>query len=234
MTAQGLQPLIEAFVQLIDEAIIPIVNVLSSVLFPIFESVFGGILSDVSSVIGNIIGILTNLIDFIKNVLTGNWEGAWENIKNIFENIVSGLGAIFKAPLNWIIDAINGFIDGINKIKIPDWVPVVGGKSIDIPKIPRLKVGMDYVPSDKFPALLDEGEWVLTKEEANLLRSVGGLESLTDPVISASISPVTDSFGGGSPHNGKITIEVPVSIDGREVARASADYMGEQLNWEAM
>ena len=28
------------------------------------------------------------------------------------------------------------------------------------------------------------------------------------------------------------TIEVPVSIDGREVARASAWYMGEQLAWE--
>lgn len=231
---QGLQPLITAFVQLMDEAIMPVVNAIASVLLPIFESVFDGIFSDVSSVIGNIVGIFTNLIDFIKNVLTGNWEGAWENIKNIFENIVSGLGTIFKAPLNWIIDGINGFIDGINKIKIPDWVPVVGGAKFDIPKIPRLKVGMDYVPSDKFPALLDEGEWVLTKEEANLLRSVGGLESLTDPVMSASIPPVADTFGGGLQHNGKITIEVPVSIDGREVARASADYMGEQLNWEAM
>ena len=32
---------------------------------------------------------------------------------------------------------------------------------------------------------------------------------------------------------GKTCIEVPVIIDGREVARASAWYMGEQLAWEA-
>ena len=36
------------------------------------------------------------------------------------------------------------------------------------------------MPSDMFPAFLDEGEWVLTKEEANLLRSLGGLEGVTE------------------------------------------------------
>ena len=33
-------------------------------------------------------GIFNGLIDFIKNVFTGNWQGAWENIKNIFSNIL--------------------------------------------------------------------------------------------------------------------------------------------------
>ena len=32
----------------------------------------------------------------------------------------------------------------------------------------------------------------------------------------------------------KTVVEVPVYIDGREVARASADYMGEQMDWEMM
>ena len=122
--------------------------------------------------------------------------------------------------------------------KVPDWVPVVGGKGFNIPKIPRLKVGMDYVPSDRFPALLDEGEWVLTKEEANLLRSVGGLESLTDAVtgqksveyLSAAGRSAVMRAGGRE----KTVVEVPVYIDGREVARASADYMGEQMDWEMM
>jgi len=38
-------------------------------------------------------------------------------------------------------------------------------KGLGIPQIPKLKVGMDYVPEDDFPALLHEGEAVLTKEE---------------------------------------------------------------------
>lgn len=75
------------------------------------------------------------------------------------------IGSIFKFPINTLIDLINKFIGGLNKLKIPDWVPNVGGKGINLPKIPKLKVGMDYVPSDDFPALLHKGEAVLTAEE---------------------------------------------------------------------
>ena len=92
-------------------------------------------------------------------------SGAWENVKSIFSNIASGLGNIFKTPINFIIGAINTFIRGLNKIKIPDWVPGVGGFGIHIKEIPKLKVGIDYVPKDDFPAILHKGERVLTKEE---------------------------------------------------------------------
>ena len=44
-------------------------------------------------------------------------------------------------------------------------MPGVGGKGINIPSIPRLEVGMDYVPFDDFPALLHKGERVLTADE---------------------------------------------------------------------
>jgi hypothetical protein len=40
-----------------------------------------------------------------------------------------------------IISAINTFLGGLNKIKIPDWVPGVGGKGINIPLIPTLAKG---------------------------------------------------------------------------------------------
>ena len=72
---------------------------------------------------------------------------------------------MFKTPLNAIINGINSFIRGVNRIKIPDWVPAIGGRGISIREIPRLKVGIDYVPSDYYPAFLDKGERVLTKEE---------------------------------------------------------------------
>ena len=175
---RALQPLIEAFDFLMKNAISPLISLISSLLVPAFSGALNGMFSTASKVIGNITNVFRNIIDFIKNVFTGNWKAAWQNVKDIFKNIVDGLGNIFKAPLNFIIDGINGFLGGLNKIKIPDWVPAVGGKGFNIPKIPRLKVGMDYVPRDFFPAFLDEGEWVLTKEEANLLRSLGGLEGM--------------------------------------------------------
>ncbi len=208
LISQALVPLINTLTPLIGmitTALIPVLDVLSSA----FVSVFQGILSAVSGVMGNLTNIFKNIIDFIKNVFTGNWKGAWENIKNIFKNIVEGFGNIFKIPINAIIDLINGFIGGLNKIKIPDWVPVVGGKGIDIPTIPRLRVGLDYVPSDDFPAFLHKGEAVLTAQENALYQANGG--------ISGVVRSLERPYG----YTGE-------AIDYERLARAMAEVIPEQ------
>lgn len=97
--------------------------------------------STVTSIWETIKGVFNGIITFVKGVFTGNWRQAWEGVKSIFNSIVSGLAGIFKAPINAIISGINTFIGGLNKIKIPNWVPVVGGKGINIPKIPKLAQG---------------------------------------------------------------------------------------------
>lgn len=88
---------------------------------------------------------LEGLIDFLTGVFTGDWERAWNGVKDIFGGIFESLGALAKAPINVVIGTINGAISGINNmgIDIPDWVPVIGGKKfhIDIPKIPMLYKG---------------------------------------------------------------------------------------------
>lgn len=180
LISSAITPLIDIFIQLMNIAITPLVALIQNILVPIFAGALNGMASTVTSVIGNITNIFRSLIDFIKNVFTGNWKGAWENIKDIFSNAVSGLASIFKAPINAIIDGWNSLAGSLGSITIPDWVPAIGGNSWSLPKLSRLKVGLDYVPSDMFPAFLDEGEWVLTKEEANLLRSLGGLEGVTE------------------------------------------------------
>lgn len=195
---QALQPLMDAFLFLMDNVISPFISLVTGLLVPAFSGALDGMLKTAKNNIGNITNIFRNIIDFIKNVFTGNWKAAWENVKDIFKSIVDGLGNIFKSPLNFIIDGINGFLGGLNNIKIPDWVPGVGGKEFNIPKIPRLKVGMDYVPSDFFPAFLDEGEWVLTKEEANLLRSLGGLEGMVAMSGSLRSDSVNVNVQGGT------------------------------------
>ena len=177
LISSAVQPLITAFSELVTTAIQPLMPVIQA-LMSMFVSVMGGISGTVISVVNNITNIFRNLIDFVKNVFTGNWRGAWNNVKEIFSNAVSGLASIFKAPLNAIVDAWNGLASSIGSISIPEWVPGVGGNSYSLPRMSRLKIGLDYVPSDMFPAFLDEGEWVLTKEEADVLRSLGGIEGV--------------------------------------------------------
>ena len=88
--------------------------------------------------------ILNGLMDFFTGVFTGNWSKAWKGLSNIVGGILDGLSAVVKTPLNTMIGIVNGFIGGINNIKIPSWIPKIGGKNASIPKIPLLAKGGSF------------------------------------------------------------------------------------------
>ena len=139
--ANGALEIYNKFIQPIVTFLLDKLSPAWSFLSSLVIGVLGTILGTISDVVGSIIGVLGGVIDFITGIFTGNWKKAWNGVKDIFKNIVDGLVGIFKAPINLIIDGINAFISGLNKIKIPDWVPAVGGKGINIPKIPKLAQG---------------------------------------------------------------------------------------------
>lgn len=113
--------------------------------FPIFAGYLSGLWTSVFAIAENIKGIFSGIIDFIGNVFSGNWSAAWENVVSIFANLFGGIVNMAKMPINGVVGAINAVIDGINGagFSIPDWIPVVGGKSfsLNIPKIPMLATG---------------------------------------------------------------------------------------------
>jgi hypothetical protein len=171
--------IIDPLVELLDLILPPIVALITTIIKTILPPLqwaveqvakalggaFKGAFEGLRPVIDAFRTYLGGLIDFISGVFSGNWGKAWEGVKSMFKGIMDGLVAAVKFPINLIIDGLNKFIAGINKIDIPDWVPVVGGKGFNLPTIPRLKVGMDYVPADDYPALLHKGERVLTAAE---------------------------------------------------------------------
>lgn len=203
--------------------------------FVINPASLNGVFNSASSVVRNIISIFRSLIDFIKNVFTGNWRGAWNNVRSIFSNAISGLAVIFKAPLNAIVDGWNSLARSLGSVSVPDWVPGVGGKSFSLPKMSRLKIGMDYVPCDMYPAYLDEGEWVLTKEEANILRSYGGLEGMIGMIdrnssnVSVNVQNQNREFDyekfGRAAADAMITAGIGFKCDEREFARLIKDLI---------
>lgn len=111
-------------------------------LMPTIEKVFGFIEKLWNA---SLKPILENIIEFVKNIFTGNLEGAFRNLIKIIQGIWDGIVLIIKTPLNGIITLINNFIGGLNKLKIPDWVPGIGGKGINISEIPLLAKGGNVI-----------------------------------------------------------------------------------------
>ena len=140
--------LIMLFTDIVEVVVPPLIEIIEF-LADIITTVLQNSFEDLMPIIENIIDIFNNLIDFIKNIFTGNWEEAWDNVVEIFKNIFEGIVNIAKLPLNSMIGLINGFIKGLNKIQVPDWVPGVGGKGINIPEIPKLAEGGEILQTGK-------------------------------------------------------------------------------------
>ena len=151
----GVGSVVMTVAQIIGEAIqflMPIIQTVITVLMHIGQVVVPAVLAaigvfaeGISSAINGVKTIFEGVINFITGVFSGNWRMAWEGVKSIFVGIFDTLGALFKTPINAVIALINKAIAGINSlgITIPDWVPLLGGKSfsINIPEIPMLARG---------------------------------------------------------------------------------------------
>lgn len=214
--------LVNGVLEIYNKFIAPLVEFLLEKLAPAWSflsnlviGVFGTILGYISDVVTGLLKILTGLIDFIVGVFTGNWEKAWEGVKSIFKGIFDALVGIAKAPINLIIDAVNSLISGLNKVRfdLPDW-DILGdwaGKTfgINIPKIPKLAQGAVIPPNREFLAVLGD-----QKHGTNV-------EAPLDTIKQAVAEVIAQINTGNRGFNGRI--EVPVVINGREIARAVRD-----------
>lgn len=124
----------------------------------IFET-YGKLVSDLYNSVKQILG---GIITFISGVFTGDWDKAWEGVKQIFKGIWNGIVSILEGAVNLIIGGINWMIRQLNKIQIkaPDWL---GGGTIgfNIPaistvSIPRLAQGAVIPPNREFLAVLGD------------------------------------------------------------------------------
>ena len=138
--ANNLKPALKAIGDFIENVLAPTFKwVFENVITPVADAAFKGIGSLWSD---SLKPILESMIDFIKNVFSGNFAGAWKNVLDAFGGVWEGIVGLVKTPINAAIGLINKFIGSINGLKIPDWVPGMGGTGIlDIPKIPLLAEG---------------------------------------------------------------------------------------------
>lgn len=208
--------IISAIIGVVGAVIGVVVGIVTTIV-NVVSGIIGGIIGVVSAVVNTIvavfqgiIGAITGIFNTIANAIGSIFRGIAKTIGNIINGIVN----IVKAPINFIIDGINGFIGGINKIKIPDWVPGVGGKGINLPKIPKLAVG-GIVESATLAMIGESGREAVLPLDSN----TGWINEVVDRLV--------DRMDGDKAiPGGKTTInnnyEVHNDIDVELISRAQA------------
>ena len=144
---------------------------------------------------------------YIAPIFTAKW---WADLG---KKAINGLLGVIESGLNWIIKKINEFIGGISGI-VGAVGKVIGqewsiGKIPNV-KIPRLAQGAVIPPNREFLAVLGD-----QKHGTNI-------EAPLDTIKQAVAEVLAQVNVGGS--GGRI--EVPVVIDGREIARAVREAEG--------
>lgn len=132
-----IQKAIGVVVDFVSSAIAELTPIIKS-LIPVIKSIWDFISPLWNSMLKP---MLQGIIDFLGGVFTGDWSRVFKGLSSIVGGIFNGMVYLIKAPLNLIISAVNAVIGGLNKIKLPSWVPSIGGKGINLPKIPYLAKG---------------------------------------------------------------------------------------------
>jgi hypothetical protein len=136
---QNLRPALDAIGKFIENVLAPAFKfVFETIIEPVVEGAFSGIVALWDGVLKP---ALQGILDFVTDVFSGDFSGAFSGLVDTISSIWDGLGGVIKAPLNTVIGIVNSFISKINNLQIPEWVPGIGGKGLDIPSIPYMEQG---------------------------------------------------------------------------------------------
>ena len=145
--------IITTFEYMWTSVFVPIAAYLLEKFKPTFEKVF----KVIHEIIDNLGVALKGLIKFVSGVFTGDWEKAWNGVKDIFKGIFNSLITIAEVVINKIIDGINKFISGFNGVA--NSIGEVIGVDIQIPLI--ASVSLPRFESGGFP---ETGQLFLARE----------------------------------------------------------------------
>lgn len=234
--------LVSGALEIYNSAILPVINWLVQKLQPVVKSVgsyflgvFHEILNAVIERARGIIRVLSGIVQFVTGAFTGDWQKAWNGIKQIFKGVWDTFYAVVKLPINLIIgainamtgaisDALNYIVDAVNELsfEVPDWVPGIGGEefgfdlpNVYIPQIPKLAAGT-VVPANygEFMAVLGDN----TREP----EVVSPLSTMKQAVLEALVAYGGDGSGQKQP------LYVTVQLDRRQMVQAVIDDINER------
>lgn len=104
-------------------------------------SIATAIADKVRSTIERIKTILYEIVTFVGGKLRAGWDAAWGGFKRIVSNVSSSIQRVFGGAIDKIIGKVNDFVNKINSISLPSWLPGIGGAHLNIPTIPGRAIG---------------------------------------------------------------------------------------------
>lgn len=128
-----------------------------------FKTVIATIRQFINGLVDSEKQIFGGLIDFISGTFTGNWEKAWNGIKNIFAGIWNAIISILEGAINLIMDGVRAVVN--RSIELLNYIPGVniaakgidwGRVSLGAIKAPRLAQGAVIPPNREFLAVLGD------------------------------------------------------------------------------
>lgn len=154
----------------------------------LMDGLLGGITKNFKPILDTFKQLMKGVTSFISGVFSGDWEKAWNGVKDIFGGVWNGIVSLLEGAINIVIDGLNWLIAQMNKISfdVPSWVPWVGGKSlrVNIPSIshvdiPRLAQGAVIPPNREFMAVLGD-----QKQGTNIEAPISTIEQAVENVLS--------------------------------------------------
>lgn len=177
--------IVQAVLELWNQVLAPLISWLLATFGPVFKDVFNAIGTVVKTIIKVIcdkidmaLTALKGIIDFLTGVFKGDWEGAWNAIKQIFFGVFDSLHKKAADVLNGIkervgnvVQGVKGLVSGLgdlggaiaNKVSSA-WNAVTSGspaqQSMEAPlaslPVPALARGAVIPPNRRFLAMLGD------------------------------------------------------------------------------
>lgn len=177
-------------------------------------------------------GLTQTYLDFIAN--GGAQEMVDQGIATTTGDISGTVGSLTSDAKSWGLDMMGNLASGITEGNLLSVVPAVTGVASTIwsllhhsePETGPLAHDSEWMPD----MMLGFAEQIrqYTPYLSEALNGALSIPSFGD--VERQISYNISANGGGS----STVIEVPVTLNGNEIARATAWAMGEQLSWEMM
>lgn len=198
------------------------------------SSTWGSIKSNMSSTWNNLKTSASNTFNNIKEAISRAWRGVntdsdanWRQVEKTIKAPINNIIKMVNNMISGVATQMNKFIKMLNKIKIPKWVPGIGGKGINISTISNIP----QIPAFAQGGYPETGQLFLARENGinEMIGRIGNRSAVAnnDQIVEAvssgvagAMADVMMAFMGQSSDGAAPILEFTFKTDNETLYRA--------------